>query len=676
MSVRPIRPSDLLELVTASDPHIAPDGSSVLFTRTSLEGEANTVNTAIWRASEAGEPVPFTAGKKDRGARFSPDGASVAFVADRGEGKRIYRMATSGGEATPLSPVYKEVGAIAWSPDSHRIAYTGSSEHEPATARIMVDEKTQARHIRMMPFKSDERGLLDGARIHLYTIDANGGEPQALTSGDFDVATPAWSPDGATIVFSAAIDVPETSFLSDIHVVEVATKTRTRLTSGTGPMSLPSFSADGREIAFIGHERGDDAGGRFNVELLCIPAEGGALRSLSAQCPYPVIDEIISDTKAGFGGVAPVWSAGDSEILVLLSIEGTCVIAAFGRAGGKYRIVCGGEREISRFSVSAGGAIAFVYSTPLIPTDIALAQVGMERRLTRLNDAWLAAHAVREPKRLRPRADDGVALDLWIIEPDAATPRPYPLILQVHGGPHVAYGCAFFFEFQVLASLGFGVAYGNIRGSQSYGPDFANGIEGDWGGRDMRDVLTNLDAALAAVAADPKRLGLAGGSYGGFMTTWMLGHCSRFAAGVSMRSVNEFVSEVGASDVGWFLEREVGAPWNDGGKGLFERSPMRHAHKIEAPLLVMHSERDLRCPIDQGEQLFTLLRRLGKTAEFVRFAGDGHDLSRAGSPRNRILRLRAIAHWFIRHLRPAALEPVADAAGALFEPLPDEILSF
>ena len=674
MSTRqPIRPSDLLDLVIASDPQIAPDGSCVLFTRTDVDGEANAANTAIWRAAEGVEARPFTAGKKDRNARFAPDGSSVAFVSDRGEGKRVYRMPTSGGEATALSPVYKDISALVWSPDSNRIAYVASSAHDAASARIAVDQKTQARHIRMMPFKSDERGLLDGVRLHLYVLEVAGNaQPEQITSGDFDVAVPAWSPEGRSIAFAAAIDLPETSFASDIYCVEVASKARRCLTQGNGPMTLPSFSRDGKEIAFIGHTRGDDAGGRFNAELLCIPAAGGALRSLSAHLEFPVIDEIISDTKAGFGGVAPLWSEGDREILVLISIEGTCSIAAFGREGGSYRIVCGGEREISRFSASNDGAIAFVYSTPLIPADIALLQLGMERRLTKLNDAWIAARSVRAPRRLRPRADDGVTLDVWVLEPDADVPRPYPLIMQVHGGPHVAYGFAFFFEFQVLASLGFGVAYGNIRGSQSYGSAFANGIEADWGGRDMRDALTNLDAVLAAVPADAKRLGIAGGSYGGFMTTWLLGHCDRFAAGVSMRSVNEFVSEVGASDLGWFLEREVGAPWNDGGRKLFDLSPMRNAHAIAAPLLVMHSERDFRCPIDQGEQLFTLLRRLGRTAEFVRFTGDGHDLSRAGSPRNRILRLRAIAHWFVRHLRPAGCEPVADAAGALFLPLPGE----
>jgi dipeptidyl aminopeptidase/acylaminoacyl peptidase len=265
-------------------------------------------------------------------------------------------------------------------------------------------------------------------------------------------------------------------------------------------------------------------------------------------------------------------------------------------------------------------------------------------------------------------------LDGWLLVPPDA-PQPLPLILQVHGGPHAAYGHSFFFEFQVLAGTGCAVAYGNPRGGQSYGHAYADGITGDWGGVDAADVHRILDGALALTSIDKARVGVAGGSYGGFMTTWLLGHSDRFAAGVSMRAVNDFVSEVGAADIGWFLERELKAPANmsDRGRILFERSPMRAAPQIDAPLLVEHSERDYRCPIDQGEQLFTLLRRLGKEqVEFVRFTGDGHELSRGGKPRNRILRLRAIAHWFIRHLAPTGVVAAPNAAGALFAPLRGE----
>lgn len=665
-------PSDLYRLVTAADPQCAP-GGVVFYTRSTLDEASNEVRTAIWRVAKGADPSPFTSGKSDRSPRVSPDGRNLAFVGERDEGKRVFVMSLAGGgEARAVTPVYGAIGALAWSPDAQMLAYTAKSPHDPATARIAHDKTSDAHHIRGLPFKSDDEGLLDGTRKHLYLVDMGGGEPVRLTEGDFDVDAPAWSPDGAHLAFSARIDVPEASFFSDIFIVAARAGCELqKRTSTNGPMSSPSFSHDGGEIAFVGHTNGDDPSGRFDAELLVMASAGGAIRSLSADLGRSIGDWVICDTRGLAGSGTPSWSHDDREILVQVSDAGACGVVAFGREVGGRRVVVGGERDISAFSLAADGAIAIAFSDPVTPSDLGLVTPnGVESRLTRQNP-WLDERAIRVPRRVRAGASDGTALDAWVLDADG--PDGGPLVVQVHGGPHTAYGHAFFFEFQMLASHGIAVAYGNPRGSQSYGSAFSNAITGDWGGLDAGDVLAILDAVLASGTYDPKRVGLAGGSYGGFMTTWLLGHTKRFAAGVSMRAVNDFVSEAGASDLGWFLETELAAPLSvDAGAKLFARSPMRTAHAIDAPLLVEHSERDYRCPIDQGEQLFTLLRRMGKTVEFVRFTGDGHNLARTGKPRNRVLRLRAIAHWFIRHLRPHGLDPVPDAAGALFEPLPGE----
>ncbi len=671
----PLVPSDLFAIVMALDPQIAPNAGAVYFRRTSLDRDADATIGSIWRVIPGSAPQPFTAGRDDRAPRVSPDATRLAFIGDRDGATRLLVMPTGGGEARPIGEPLTKVSAVAWSPDGTRIAVVASAPFDAVSARSYHDEPSGARHIRALPFKSDSDGLLDGRRRHLIIVDVASGTSTPITHGDFDVASPTWSPQGDAIAFAATIDRTEDALVSDIHIVDLATRARRQLTSGDGVASNPSWSHDGTTIAFLGHVRGNDLGGRFNTELFTQPVAGGTPVSLSAALDRTAGDVVIGDMRAAFGAVSPVWGADDREIFVQISDAGTCSVRAFAADGTGVRIVAGGERDIFGFSCAGDGTVAIAYSTPMVPSDLALiTSTGGEQRLTELNAALLAARSVIEPQRFRPLAADGTVLDGWLLVPDAAVANA-PLVLQVHGGPHTAYGYSFFFEFQMLAGIGCAVAYGNPRGSQAYGQGYADAITGDWGGIDAADVCAILDGALALGSFDTQRIGLAGGSYGGFMTSWLMGHSDRFAAGISMRAVNDFVSEVGASDLGWFLEAEIAAPavLGDGGRRLFDVSPMRAAANINAPLLIMHSERDFRCPIDQGEQLFTLLRRLGKTqTEFVRFTGDGHELSRGGKPRNRVLRLRAIAQWFIRHLRPTGSDPAPTDAGALFRPLAGE----
>ncbi|MBD5633308.1 MAG: S9 family peptidase [Candidatus Eremiobacteraeota bacterium] len=664
----PLIPSDLYRLALPSDPRIAADGRVFYVVSTQNEPDDET-RTSIWCASRDEAPKEFTSGPHDRLPRVSPDGAFLAFVGDRGSGKRIFVMSTSGGEARAVTPSYDTIAGFAWSPDSAKLAFSATAPFDRAPAAIALDERTGARHIRALPFKSDDDGLLDGRRRHLFIIAREAGAAQQVTFGDYDASSPAWSPDGTRLAFTAKIDRPEASFSEDLFTIACAGGDLRKLTRSLGPSLVPAYAHDGARIAFLGHERGDDLGGFHTMQLFVVGADGGEPQSLTAALDRPVVDYISGDTRATGSQPPPVWSADDREIFVQVASDGSCGVVAISADDRAARAVVTGERDVFAFTLAADGSLAFAYSSPAVPAEIGLLQAGREYALTESN-SWLRERAVRAPRRVRPPAADGTLLDLWLLEPDESNA---PFVLQVHGGPHMAYGNTFVFEFQMLASHGIGVAYGNPRGSQTYGEAYATAIVGDWGGVDASDVLALLDGALANAAIDPARVALAGGSYGGFMTTWLLGHCTRFAAGISMRAVNDFVSEVGATDAGWFLENELEAPWVDGGRKLFERSPMRSAHAIDVPLLVEHSERDYRCAIDQGEGLFTLLRRLGRTnVEFVRFTGDGHGLSRTGKPRNRLLRLRAIAHWLIRHLRPAGASAIDDTAGALFEPLPTE----
>ncbi len=619
----PLVPNDLLSLVTVTDPVITPDGDAVFFRLMRQDRETDSIVGSLWRAEPTRTAVPFTAGRNDRSPRVSPDGRSLAFIGERDGETRVYIMPTTGGEARAVDAAYPTIAAPAWSPDGERIAFVAGAEHEAQTARIFHDVPSGARHIRALPFKSDADGLLDGTRRHLFVFNVRRETCERLTYGDFDVASPAWSPDGMSIAFSAAIGRLEDALGSDIHIIDCATRAIRTITGQNGPMVSPAWSHDGATIAFIGHEHGDDAGGRYNAELFLVDVDvqNGGVHSLSAHLDRTVGNAIISDMRSGSATSAPVWGADDREIYVQLSAQGACGIQAFLRDGSGSREIAGGARDVFGFSYAAG-AFALAFSTPLLPGEIAIvAADGSETIVTACNAAFLDAKQIVAPQRYRPVADDGTTLDAWLLVPPGALLQ-VPLVLQVHGGPHVAYGFSFFFEFQMLAGSGVAVAYGNPRGGQTYGHAYADAITGDWGGVDAADVERILDGALGLVGVDEHRIGIAGGSYGGFMTTWLLGHSDRFAAGVSMRAVNDFVSEVGASDLGWFLESELAAPpkLGDGGQQLFARSPMR-----AAPISMF------RC-LSNIANVIIAVRSIRANSSSRSYGDSGNRLSLSGSP--------------------------------------------
>jgi dipeptidyl aminopeptidase/acylaminoacyl peptidase len=575
-------------------------------------------------------------------------------------------MPLGGGEARAMGESLRGVSSLAWSPSGTHVAYTAHAPFDVATAHIYLDEASGARHIRALPYKTDTDGLLDGRRSQLYVLDVATGLVRQLTVGAADAGNAVWSPDGKAIAFTRA-GAAESSMLGEVASIDLEGGIARRVSGGDGPVGALAFSPDGTQIAWLGHRHWNDS--RYHGELLVANIDGSGSRSLSLELDRPVADTVGGDLRSG-GGAPPYWQS-DSRILALVTDGGAASVRAFDLETGNVTIVAGGEREIYGFAAS-GDAIAIVYSTPLVPSAIALVTPAGEQLLVDCNP-WLAEKALVDPQRLPVTAADGTAIDAWLIAP--LTPSTSaPLVLEIHGGPHATYGATFFLEFQVLASQGFGVVYGNPRGGAGYGQAFANAITGDWGGLDASDVLSILDAALATGAFDSARVATVGGSYGGFMTTWLLGHSDRFATGISMRACNDFVSFTGATDIGFFLEAELGFDATSAGmRELFERSAIRAAEHITAPVLVMHSERDFRCPIDQGEQLFNILRMLGKCeTEFVRFTGDGHELSRGGKPRHRVLRLRAIANWLLRHLGVTPRESGDDAAGSLFRTLSSE----
>jgi dipeptidyl aminopeptidase/acylaminoacyl peptidase len=321
--------------------------------------------------------------------------------------------------------------------------------------------------------------------------------------------------------------------------------------------------------------------------------------------------------------------------------------------------------------------IALASSDPSTPGDLSLqdAAGGRETRLTELNASVFREVQLAAPQEFTFKGADGWDIQGWIIRP-SPLPNPPPragegierrppAILEIHGGPMAMYGWSFFFEFQLLVSHGYAVVFTNPRGSTGYGRAFSAAVNGDWGGKDFQDIMAGIDAAVANGWVDPDRLGVAGGSYGGYMTNWTVGHTDRFKAAVTMRCVSNMASIFGTGDLDWILTIDSmdAVPWKNLDR-LMEHSPITYVERITTPLLILHGDRDLRCPISEGEQLFTALKLLGREVRMVRFEGQSHDLSRSGHPRSRVIRLRHIVSWFISHIRTEALKPKGELARA------------
>ncbi len=679
---RPPRPDDLYRLRIATEPALSPDGRWVVVTLQTVAPGFDGYRHALWLVptdpAADGEPRQLTLGaRKVHHPRFCADGRTLAFLSDRQpfledgpapstEAREredliqvhLLPLDAPGGEAHRLTDLPRGVKSFEWSPDGRRLVVVSASlrtSHEVKRSTTGEAPVSDHRFIDRLEYMLNGEGFIYDRVTHLWMVDVETGTASRLTDGPVSDVEPSWSPDGSRIAFAANRGRnPDLAFRQRIFVVDVASRRVTAVTGGQRSVfGHPTFMPDGGSIAVLGHRRAGRAGSRNDLWLFAADgseARGTGGRNLSARHDLMPGSTMNSDVTRG--ETTRLWPSPDGRSITFAApVDGSYEVWRIETVDGGLARLTTGRHYLSGWDATLGQRgriqLAYLRSSPTEPPDVWLQDgTGEARRLTSFNADVLTDLTLREPVE-RHVTVDGRDIAGWLIP---AGDGARPTVTQIHGGPHTLYGWSPIWEFQVLASIGISVFYSNPRGSEGYGQDFNDANHRDWGPGPMRDVLAGVDALVADGLTDPDRLGLTGGSYGGYLTNWIVAHDDRFKAAMTCRSVSDMAMLFMTGDISggdWGIQEFDATPWSDPSY-YREISPLTYAAGITTPLLIQHSEDDIRTTVGQAEALFTVLRSLRRPVRLLRVPDETHELTRSGTPFRRIANLEIVLAWF-RH---------------------------
>ena len=634
------------EVISAGDPHISPDGRQIVYSLGQSDRDADRGTAQLWLCDlDGGEARQLTwTGQRNREPRWSPDGRFIAFVSDRVQGCSALCVLPmrAPGEARELTRHRQAIGHLDWAPDGKTIAYTTAFDPDnPDEQPPREGQAPKVRVTRRLDYKQDNRGWLNDTRTQVWTVDVASGERRRLTREPDDLWYPRWSPDGRWLAARVSTD---NGLYSRLALVDVATGVTRRVGPESGSVTVWSWSPDGERILFAG-----DTEPTAGVDLFLYSLSSDSIRRLTTDLPCA--------PDGGFPTVLPpsqpVW-LDDSAVLFHAIRAGESGLYVFNVDTADLR------REHAAQSLNIGFSIdqSRRYVAQAHSSFDSLGEVTLydrhtgERRLITRNNASLLQDAPPAGWERFEVERDGTSIDAWLLKPaDFDAGRRYPVVLDVHGGPHGFHGYAFNPMQQSLASHGFLVVFANPRGSGSYGREFARMVLCDWGGEDYLDLMAVLDAVLERPYADPNRAGIWGYSYGGYMTAWAIGQTDRFKAAVCGAPCFDLESMYGTSDIAhaWGQLQWGGKP-HEASEAFAAHSPSTFAHRATTPTLIVQGEADERCPIGQGEQMFVALKQAGCEVEFARYPGGAHAMLRVGPPSHRADFLRRLVGWFTDHL--------------------------